>query len=302
VAPEVSALDYSNSVSIGGYTVPALSTRRASTEVELRSNQSFAISGLLDQRTTDILDKTPGAANIPILGALFKSKSANHSTTELIVVVTPTVVDPLTETTVPDQPVLPVPTLDTGAFDKSLGKNAKPKPTAPPLTPDKPAMGNQAAPPPTPAAPAASTGTAPAATPTATPATTQAPPPPPPAAAVALVAPEPVNLAAPPVSLNQANAAAEKPTAKAAVSNGGNPSPEVAATQPHAMVEVMALSHESDAEAMVAALNRHGYSVAVRHEPQDSLLHLDVGPFTDPKDAESMRQRLLADGYNATIK
>jgi cell division septation protein DedD len=64
----------------------------------------------------------------------------------------------------------------------------------------------------------------------------------------------------------------------------------------------MALSHESDAEAMVAALNRHGYRVAVRHEPQDSLLHLDVGPFTNAKDAETMRQRLVADGYNATIK
>jgi cell division septation protein DedD len=75
-----------------------------------------------------------------------------------------------------------------------------------------------------------------------------------------------------------------------------------AAKQPHPMVEVMALSHESDAEAMVAALNRHGYQVAVRHEPQDSLLHLDVGPFANQKDAETMRQRLLADGYNAMIK
>src|ERR1019366_8072481 len=146
VAPEVSALDYSNSVTIGGFSVPALSTRRPSTEVELRSNQSFAISGLLDQRTTDILDKTPGVSSIPILGALFKSKDVNHSTTELIVVVTPTVVDPLTETTVPDQPVLPIPTLDTDAFDKSLGKNLSPKIAAPPLNPDKPHMGNQAPP------------------------------------------------------------------------------------------------------------------------------------------------------------
>jgi pilus assembly protein CpaC len=62
VAPEVSSLDYTNSVTIGGFTIPALSTRRAETEVELRSDQSFAISGLLDQRTTDIMSKTPGAA------------------------------------------------------------------------------------------------------------------------------------------------------------------------------------------------------------------------------------------------
>jgi DedD protein len=68
------------------------------------------------------------------------------------------------------------------------------------------------------------------------------------------------------------------------------------------MVEVMALSHASDADVMVAALKRRGYEVAVSHTPQDSLLHLDVGPFTNKQDAESMRQRLVRDGYNATMK
>jgi cell division septation protein DedD len=68
------------------------------------------------------------------------------------------------------------------------------------------------------------------------------------------------------------------------------------------MVEIMALSHESDADAMVAALKRHGYSVAVSRSPDDELLHLDVGPFASRKDAVSMRQRLLVDGYNAAIK
>jgi cell division septation protein DedD len=68
------------------------------------------------------------------------------------------------------------------------------------------------------------------------------------------------------------------------------------------MVEVMTLSHDSDAEVMVAALNRRGYNVAVRHETQDSLLHLDVGPFANAADAETMRQRLLGDGYDASIK
>jgi cell division septation protein DedD len=68
------------------------------------------------------------------------------------------------------------------------------------------------------------------------------------------------------------------------------------------MVEVMALSHESDADAMVAALSRHGYQVAILHQPQDSLIHLDVGPFASNKDAEAMRQKLLLDGYNATIR
>jgi cell division septation protein DedD len=68
------------------------------------------------------------------------------------------------------------------------------------------------------------------------------------------------------------------------------------------MVEIMALSHESDADAMVAALKRHGYNVAVNQDPVDLLLHLDVGPFATQKDAETMRQRLLRDGYNATLK
>ncbi len=74
VAPEVSALDYTNAVTISGYTIPALSTRRAETDVVLKSGQTFAISGLLDKRTTDIYAKTPGIASVPILGQLFKSK------------------------------------------------------------------------------------------------------------------------------------------------------------------------------------------------------------------------------------
>src|SRR6202042_1883845 len=90
-------------------------------------------------------------------------------------------------------------------------------------------------------------------------------------------------------------------TPVAATSQSGNSS-EPASPRTGQVVEVMALSHESDAEIMVAALNRHGYDVAVHHDAQNSLFHLDVGPFTNTKDAESMRQRLLLDGYNATIK
>jgi pilus assembly protein CpaC len=120
VAPEVSALDYTNAVTISGYTIPALSTRRAETQVELRSGQSFAISGLLDQRTTDALGSTPGISRIPILGELFKSKGITHSTTELVVIVTPTVVDPLSDVSNPDEPHLPVSMLSTDTFDKTL--------------------------------------------------------------------------------------------------------------------------------------------------------------------------------------
>jgi DedD protein len=68
------------------------------------------------------------------------------------------------------------------------------------------------------------------------------------------------------------------------------------------MVQIMALSHKEDADAMVIALKRHGYDVAITQDPRDSRLHLEVGPFKDNTDAEAMRQRLLSDGYNAIVK
>jgi len=121
VAPEVSALDYTNAVTISGYTVPAISTRRAETQVELKNDQSFMISGLLDNRTTDQLSKVPGIADIPILGNLFKSKGVQRSVTELAVIITPTLVDPLTENPgKPGEPSLPIPMLPTRQFDKEM--------------------------------------------------------------------------------------------------------------------------------------------------------------------------------------
>jgi pilus assembly protein CpaC len=287
VAPEVSALDYGNSVTISGFTVPAISTRKAETEVELRSSQSFAISGLLDQRTTDLLSKNPGAASIPILGNLFKSKNINHQTTELIVVVTPTVVDPLTDTAPLVQPVMPLPTLDTGAFDKSLGKNANPQP-APPINPAKPPFGN-VAPPSLPApAPTPATGAARDVAPT-----TQK--------AESAPAPSPSAQVIPPTVSRASITIPSQPSTNVAPAATRGPS-EAAGFQSRSMVEIMTLSHESDADAMVAALKRHGYNVAVNQDPSDLLLHLDVGPFATQKDAETMRQRLLLDGYNATLK
>jgi pilus assembly protein CpaC len=137
VMPEVSALDYSNAVTIAGYTIPAISTRRADTELVLQSGQSFAISGLLDQRTQDTLAKTPGIANIPILGELFKSKNTNHSISELIVIVTPEIVDPMQEKVTSPAPLpvatdpghpgevepgMIVPKVDGDKFDKELPK------------------------------------------------------------------------------------------------------------------------------------------------------------------------------------
>ena len=95
VMPEVSSLDYSNAIAIEGFTVPALATRRVNTEVELSSGQSFVIGGLLDNRTTESLNKIPGIGDIPIIGKLFQSKSSNKQNTELLVIITPEIVRPI---------------------------------------------------------------------------------------------------------------------------------------------------------------------------------------------------------------
>jgi pilus assembly protein CpaC len=446
VAPEVSALDYTNSVTISGYTIPALSSRKADTEIELRSDQSFAISGLLDQRTTDLLSKTPGIASIPILGALFKSKNITHSTTELVVIVTPTLVDPLNEDVKITQPNLPIPTLDTKGFDKSLGKRQNPNPTAPalndaipgsdvipPNTPpaaqSAPASGPQnvtpaprpapaavspsstavpvrptngaenvlpaPAPPAVPAvlavAPDAQASPAPVSAATAGPAPAQAgsqahdsapvaavlseqsgPVPAavrPPArgqstettapevstpaissaqpgpeyvipaattAATAHVVPvsattSPAHLVAasapsasvPPALGSSASSATSPKVSQASDSDvaatvlvaasvpppairpapaATNIAPAPSAASAPAMVQIMTLSHKEDVDAMVAALRRHGYDVAAIMDPHDSRIHLQVGPFKDKTEAEAMRQKLLTDGYDATVQ
>jgi pilus assembly protein CpaC len=95
VSPEVSSLDYANALVVQGYTIPALSTRRVSTEVELEDGQSFAIAGLLDNRVTQNLSKIPGLGDIPLFGKLFQSRQLSKSNTELLVVVTPEIVRPI---------------------------------------------------------------------------------------------------------------------------------------------------------------------------------------------------------------
>jgi pilus assembly protein CpaC len=95
VAPEVSSLDYAHAVTFQGFTIPALTTRRVNTEVELESGQSFAIGGLLDNGTTENLSKIPGLANIPLLGKLFQSKTLINSNSELLVIITPEIVRPI---------------------------------------------------------------------------------------------------------------------------------------------------------------------------------------------------------------
>jgi pilus assembly protein CpaC len=94
VAPEVSALDYSNEATISGFEVPGLTVRRVNTEVELKDGQTFIIGGLLDKSLTDKFTKIPFIGDIPILGKLFQSESKTKNDTELIVLVTPEIVSP----------------------------------------------------------------------------------------------------------------------------------------------------------------------------------------------------------------
>ena len=117
VAPEVSTLDFANALTISGFTVPALSTRKAETEFELQDGQSFVIAGLIDNRVTDIYNKIPGLGDIPILGNFFCSKSLQKSNSELMVLCTVRRISPSMET--PAAPKNPQPFLNQDKFDKS---------------------------------------------------------------------------------------------------------------------------------------------------------------------------------------
>ncbi len=103
--------------------------------------------------------------------------------------------------------------------------------------------------------------------------------------------PSPAATVAPPPSTKVAEAA---PVLRAPVAPSAAGAP--------ALVQVAAVSHQEDADMLLNALKRRGYSVSIRHEPQDKLLHVQIGPLATRKDADAMRQRLLADGYNAIVK
>jgi pilus assembly protein CpaC len=94
VAPEVSSLDYTNSLTLSGFVIPAISTRRVESDMDLIDGQTFAIAGLIDDQVTAQLSKIPGIGNIPILGYLFKSRSMNKTSDELLIIVTPRIVHP----------------------------------------------------------------------------------------------------------------------------------------------------------------------------------------------------------------
>jgi len=117
VAPEVSTLDFANALTISGFVIPALSTRRADTEFEMQDGQSFVIAGLMDNRVTSLNSKIPGLGNIPVLGNLFKSKSLQKSNSELMVLVTAKKISP--SSVAPPTPKYPQPFMDRNKYDGS---------------------------------------------------------------------------------------------------------------------------------------------------------------------------------------
>jgi pilus assembly protein CpaC len=109
VKPEVSSLDFTNALTIQGFLIPALTTTKVESDMQLRDGQSFAIAGLLDNRVTDQFDKIPWIGDVPILGKLFQSRSLTKSKNELLIVVTPRIVHP--SDVAPPTPNMPKPFL-----------------------------------------------------------------------------------------------------------------------------------------------------------------------------------------------
>jgi pilus assembly protein CpaC len=129
VAPEVSELDFANAVNFSGFVVPALTTRRASTVIELADGQSFAIAGLLDESVRESISKFPLLGDIPILGALFRSTSFQKSETELVIIVTPHLVKPVTlaQQPLPTDAFIEPNDVELFLFGKLEGSNSKGK-------------------------------------------------------------------------------------------------------------------------------------------------------------------------------
>lgn len=125
VRPEVSSLDFANGITLSGFRIPAINTRRAETDVELRDGQSFAIAGLLNNVAQDSKQEVPLLGRLPIIGHLFRSKAASQNRTELMVLVTPHLVRPLNPDDVPPLPTMPdkfLPSCEKPPCDAVTGK------------------------------------------------------------------------------------------------------------------------------------------------------------------------------------
>lgn len=136
VAPEVSALDFSNAIQISGFNVPAITTRKVKTEVELSDGQSFVIGGLIDNRENETFEKIPFIGDIPILGKFFTSKAKNRTNTELMVLVTPEIVAPTEVGTAPPSVKYPIKFLPSNSNNPMNQPDAKTAANTPAPKPD----------------------------------------------------------------------------------------------------------------------------------------------------------------------
>jgi len=142
VRPEVSTLDFGNAVVLNGFRIPALTTRRTETELELQNGQTFAIAGLLNNTVSSTMQKIPGIGDIPILGLLFKSKAAQKDQTELVVMITPEILPNGSNGVTPNLPRTPEPYMPPMPQEKTH------EAPAPAFTPErKTAVQNPPAPP-----------------------------------------------------------------------------------------------------------------------------------------------------------
>lgn len=126
VAPEVSSLDFANAVTLQGFLIPAVTSRRAETEVLLKDGESFAIAGLIDNRAVQVLNRVKWLGDVPILGYFFRSRSIKKSTDELLVVVTPRFVKPLSAEEKAKLPEMPEAFLPSVADQKGKKKRKDP--------------------------------------------------------------------------------------------------------------------------------------------------------------------------------
>jgi hypothetical protein len=124
VRPEVSTLDFGNAVVLNGFRIPALSTRRTETELELDNGQTFAIAGLMDNSVSSTMQKIPGLGDIPILGLLFRSKAAQKNQTELVVMITPEILPNNSRGVTPNLPRTPEPFMPPLSQDQSVAPKA----------------------------------------------------------------------------------------------------------------------------------------------------------------------------------
>lgn len=123
VAPEVSEVSAENGVSFGGASVPSFTVRRAETDVELASGQTFAIAGLFQRNVTDTTNSVPGVGSLPVLGTLFRSEQYKRGETELVILITPYLVEPISPAAVaaPTDKVDGGPGRSTGALVERVG-------------------------------------------------------------------------------------------------------------------------------------------------------------------------------------